>query len=267
MRSSTFLCLIALCATVFKPVGAVAETPADPFSANIDTAARAASLPTEILTRLLWVESQFHPLAVSPAGAQGVAQFMPATAAERGLTDPFVPEQAIPQAAHLLSDLTKRFGNIGLGLTAYNAGPGRIARWLDDSAYLPDETQRFVTAITGKSAQEWAVAARFDPKKIGPIGCGTYAALGSLQTKVARTDHAQTLPILAQSGRLLPAWTGSGQPLPILQRSGEPLPVLLRSGEGSEGKSDFGGGPLASKKAQDWRCPAVRRERKSMEGG
>jgi len=165
---------------VFKPFGAIAETPDNPFSVHINAAARAASLPSEILTRLLWVESRFHPLAVSPAGAQGVAQFMPVTAAERGLVDPFVPEQAIPQAAHLLSDLTKRFGNIGLGLTAYNAGPGRIARWLDGSAYLPDETQRFVIAITGKSAEEWAMAASFDPKRLGPIGCGTYASLGSL---------------------------------------------------------------------------------------
>src|SRR5262249_18942176 len=148
-----------------------AEARGNSLSASIDAAARAASLPPEILTRLLWVESRFHPLAVSPAGAQGVAQFMPATAAERGLADPFVPEQAIPHAARFLADLTRRFGNIGLGLTAYNAGSGRIGRWLAGSADLPDETQRFVTAITGKAAEEWAASANFHPKRLGFIGC------------------------------------------------------------------------------------------------
>lgn len=228
-----FLCTIALCVTVLRPIDAAAETPGNLFSGNIDAAARATSLPGEILTRLLWVESGFHPLAVSPAGAQGVAQFMPSTAAERGLVDPFVPEQAIPQAAKFLADLTLRFGNIGLGLAAYNAGPGRIARWLDGTAYLPDETQRFVTTITGQSAEKWAASASFDPRRLGPIGCRSCLILGRLP--VTGVEHAQMLPILAQSGRPLPALEGSGQPLPALQQIGQPMSVPRRSGEPLKG--------------------------------
>ena len=87
-------------------------------------------LPAEFLTRLIWRESSFRAGAVSPAGARGIAQFMPGTAQERGLADPFDPEQAIPKAAHLLADLRRRFGNLGIAAAAYNAGPARVGDWL-----------------------------------------------------------------------------------------------------------------------------------------
>ncbi len=234
-----YLSIVALCVAVLRPICAAAETSENTFSDTISVAARAASLPAELLTRLLWVESRFHPLAVSPAGAQGVAQFMPATAAERGLENPFAPKQAIPQAAKLLADLSLRFGNIGLGLAAYNAGPGRIARWLDGTAYLPDETERFVTAITGQSAEEWAASASFVSWKLGPIGCRSCIRLGP-RVAGSRTEHAQMLPILAQSGRPLPVLERSGQPLSVLQQSGTPLPLLLRSGEPLRGARNRG---------------------------
>ena len=73
----------------------------------IDDAARTNRLPSEFLTRLIWRESSFRTGAVSPAGAQGIAQFMPGTAQEHGLADPFDPEQAIPKAARLLADLRR----------------------------------------------------------------------------------------------------------------------------------------------------------------
>ena len=69
-------------------------------------------------------ESNFNPFAVSPAGAQGIAQFMPATAAAYGLDDPFDAEAAIDAQAHLMSDLLGQFGSVALALAAYNAGPG-----------------------------------------------------------------------------------------------------------------------------------------------
>ena len=78
----------------------------------IDGAALANRLPAEFLTRLIWRESSFRTGVVSPAGAQGIAQFMPGTAQQRGLADPFDPEQAIPKAAHLLAELRRRFGNL-----------------------------------------------------------------------------------------------------------------------------------------------------------
>ena len=92
----------------------------------IEARRRANRLPVEFLTRLIWRESSFRAGAVSPAGARGIAQFMPGTAQERGLADPFDPEQAIPNAAHLLAELRRRFGNLGIAAAAYNAGPARV---------------------------------------------------------------------------------------------------------------------------------------------
>ena len=122
----------------------------------IDTAARDNRLPVDFLTRLIWRESSFRIRAVSRAGAQGVAQFMQGTAAERGLTDPFDPEQAIPHAAHLLADLNARFGNLGLAAAAYNGGPARVEAWLAGRGGLPAQTRGYVVAVTGRGADDWA---------------------------------------------------------------------------------------------------------------
>jgi hypothetical protein len=121
----------------------------------ITSAAEARGLPVGFFTRLLWKESSFRGEAVSPKGAQGIAQFMPGTAAERGLVDPFDIETAIPASAHLLADLKARFGNLGLAAAAYNAGAQRVADWLDDLGSLPWETQDYVLSITGLSAEAW----------------------------------------------------------------------------------------------------------------
>ena len=122
----------------------------------VEGAANFAGVPVEILTRLVWTESRFRPDAISEAGAQGIAQFMPATAAERGLVDPFDSEQAILGAAELLADLGLRFGNIGLAVAAYNAGPNRVQSWLAGTGQLPAETQAYVQAVTGRTAESWA---------------------------------------------------------------------------------------------------------------
>ena len=78
----------------------------------IESSARTQNLPVAFLTRLIWQESSFRPNVISPAGAQGIAQFMPKTADERGLAKPFDPEEAIPKSAELLADLKQRFGNL-----------------------------------------------------------------------------------------------------------------------------------------------------------
>jgi hypothetical protein len=121
----------------------------------VESAAHANHLPIGFLTRLVWEESRFRAEVTSRAGAQGIAQFMPETAAERGLLDPFDPEQAIPEAARLLVDMEHRFGNLGLAAAAYNAGPNRVAAWLDGSASLPAQTQVYVLDITGHVAEDW----------------------------------------------------------------------------------------------------------------
>ncbi len=121
----------------------------------IDAAAAKHGLPASYLTRLIWQESSFQPHVVSGAGAQGIAQFMPGTAGERGLANPFDPEQAIPKAAEFLADLRKQFGNLGLAAAAYNGGPARVAAWLAGKGGLPWETRDYVEIITGHSAEDW----------------------------------------------------------------------------------------------------------------
>jgi hypothetical protein len=131
----------------------------------IDDAAREHAVPPAFLTRLIFQESSFRAGVTSFAGAQGVAQFMPGTARERGLADPFDPEQAVPKAAHFLAELRDRFGNWGLAAAAYNGGPNRVAGWIAarDTAqprFLPAETENYVLAITGASVEDWAEDAR-----------------------------------------------------------------------------------------------------------
>jgi hypothetical protein len=137
------------------PSAGATETVEQALCRLIDTSAKAQGLPAPFLTRLIWRESSFRVSAVSPVGAQGVAQFMPGTAQERGLLDPFDPEQAIPHAARLLHDLKRRFGNLGLAAAAYNGGPARVTSWIAGSGGLPTETQAYVLAITGRSAEDW----------------------------------------------------------------------------------------------------------------
>jgi hypothetical protein len=121
----------------------------------IESSARTQSLPAAFLTRLIWQESSFRPNTISPAGAQGIAQFMPKTAGERGLANPFDSEEAIPKSADLLADLEQRFGNIGLAAAAYNAGPGRVANWLAGHGNLPAETRDYVLTITRRPVEDW----------------------------------------------------------------------------------------------------------------
>ena len=121
----------------------------------VEASAKAEGLPADFFTKLIWRESSFRPNAVSPAGAQGVAQFMPGTASDRGLIDPFDPASAIPASAKFLGELKRRFGNLGLAAAAYNAGETAVANWLANKGSLPFETQDYVLAITGHDAEEW----------------------------------------------------------------------------------------------------------------
>ena len=137
------------------PSEGATETVEQALCRLIDDSAKARGLPVPFLTRLIWRESSFRVGVVSSAGAQGVAQFMPGTARERGLLDPFDPEQAIPHAAHLLADLKRQFGNLGLAAAAYNGGATRVSNWLVGSGGLPAETRAYVIGITGLTAEEW----------------------------------------------------------------------------------------------------------------
>ena len=130
----------------------------------------ATSLPPDFFARLIWKESRFDPNAVSPAGAEGIAQFMPGTAALRGLQNSFDIEQAISASAKYLGELKTGYGNLGLAAAAYNAGENRVSRWLSSGGFLPLETESYVLDIMGEPADNFADAAHagtiqpLDPK-------------------------------------------------------------------------------------------------------
>jgi len=131
----------------------------------IESAAKAQDLPLEFFARVIWQESRFQSDAVGPVTrsgqrALGIAQFMPGTANERRLLDPFDPVQALPKSAEFLSELRQQFGNLGLAAAAYNAGPRRVQEWLAGSGPMPQETRNYVIAITGASVDDWAAAAK-----------------------------------------------------------------------------------------------------------
>jgi hypothetical protein len=160
------------------------QTPSQAVSTDTICSALAAAaaqndLPTDFFTRLIWQESRFDPAAVSRAGAQGVAQFMPATANWRGLSNPFDPLEAIAESAKLLRDLRRDFGNLGLAAAAYNAGPGRVRDWLAGRRALPGETRAYVRIVTGYSPEQWvgASAGMGEMQSEKPVPCREIAGL------------------------------------------------------------------------------------------
>lgn len=144
-----------------------AEARADPPRPRTDTSvhricqliereAERNSLSPHFFARLIWKESRFDAGAISPVGAQGIAQFMPATAKAEGLADPFNIEQAIPASARHLAELRGNLGNWGLAAAAYNAGEGRVGRWLSSGGFLPLETENYVLDILGEPADNFS---------------------------------------------------------------------------------------------------------------
>lgn len=175
----------ALCTAVAMIAAVQAEPPAAlhpagdagpvPYANEVcsllaDGAAK-TGLPVSFLTRLIWRESFFDANAVSPAGAEGIAQFMPGTARLRGLADSFDYHAALPAAASYLADLKTRFGNLGNAAAAYNAGEDAAAKWIAGGRDLPLETEDYVLEITGHAAEEWkAATADLDLPGIGGSG-------------------------------------------------------------------------------------------------
>jgi hypothetical protein len=150
----------------------------------IESAARAENLPLEFFARVIWQESHFQADAVGPVTrngqrAQGIAQFMPGTASERRLLDPFDPVQALPKSAEFLNELRGQFGNLGLAAAAYNAGPHRVQEWLAGSGSLPLETRNYVAAITGTTVDDWVAAGKNDklPARAPAATCRELMAL------------------------------------------------------------------------------------------
>ncbi len=152
---------VGVCLAATGPAAAQTSAPDDSICLMIESAARDHGLPMEFFARVIWQESRFRADAVGPMTrtgkrAQGMAQFMPGTAAERGLLDPFDPVQALPKSAEFLKELWLQFGNLGLAAAAYNAGPRRVREWLAGTGYMPGETRNYVSAITGMTVDDWA---------------------------------------------------------------------------------------------------------------
>lgn len=124
-------------------------------------------LPRDFFARLIWKESRFDPNAVSPVGAEGIAQFMPGTAKMRGLENSFDIGQAIPASAKYLAEMKGAYGNLGLAAAAYNSGESRVSRWLGSGGFLPMETESYVFDIMGEPVDKFADRAY--PGKVEPL--------------------------------------------------------------------------------------------------
>ena len=134
--------------------------------AAIERDAQAWHLPPAYFARLIWQESHFNANAVSWAGAEGIAQFMPATGRIQGLANPYNPAEALWRSARYLDQLHTRFGNLGLAAAAYNGGENRVARFIRTTGYLAAETIDYVQIVTGVPVTDWLV---------GDVGAADYA--------------------------------------------------------------------------------------------
>ena len=127
----------------------------DALCSAVVAVARANDLPIPFFANLIWQESSFRLKTISHAGALGIAQFIPETAIEHGLMNPFEPVHALFASGKLLRKLNNQFGNFGLAAAAYNAGPQRVYAWMAARRTLPGETRAYVVRITGHPADRW----------------------------------------------------------------------------------------------------------------
>lgn len=223
--------MLTLCGTAWAASVSSGETIDQALCRLIENAARTEQIPRDFLTNLIWQESSFRTRAISPAGAQGVAQFMPGTAEERGLLDPFDPEQAIPKAAELISDLLDRFGNLGLAAAAYNGGSARVTSWLAGRGELPVETQNYVVIITGRPAEDWAADLKAERKDHGqetgnaePESCQQIVAL---LRRPSPGDNQEELPF-APWGVQLAGNFSKARALATFQRASRTYATVLK---------------------------------------
>ena len=176
-----------------KPVDVRVGPPRHPSRDLVCSAAasvaQANNLPVPFFANLIWAESSFDIRTISRAGAQGIAQFMPRTAVQFGLINPFEPIHALNVSGKFLRDLNAQFGNLGLAAAAYNAGPRRVSDWLAKRGELPGETRNYVVRITGRPVEEW-VNAKNDVEMLlmpAKAPCVQVAEAVAAQVKAVRT--------------------------------------------------------------------------------
>ncbi|MGN6748975.1 MAG: lytic transglycosylase domain-containing protein [Xanthobacteraceae bacterium] len=174
-------------------------TPLDNVCNTLFSSAQDNDLPVPFFANLLWQESRLRADDVSKKGAQGIAQFMPKTAVETGLANPFDPMQAIPASARFLQRLRMQFGNLGFVAAAYNAGAHRVIEWLERRASLPRETRDYVVRVTGLSVEAWKTtpvdnsAVTFVPR----LPCRTLPAFANFEQEQAAANQQTPRPDVA----------------------------------------------------------------------
>jgi len=226
---SEYRLLAGLIMVILSPLPAAAQTiaptvpagdPLTPICSMIEVAARLNALPVDFFTRLIWQESRFQPDVVGPLTrggehAEGIAQFMPGTAVERGLFEPFNPVEALPKSGEFLAELRDEFGNLGLAAAAYNAGPQRVRDYLAGLRDLPSETRHYVLAITGRPVEEWAMpvqeAGKDSAATSAPESAGE--SQSEPQSKLAPPNCRDVVALLERApNRLAAQWLGRSFP-------------------------------------------------------
>jgi hypothetical protein len=210
----------------------------------IEAHAKSNALPPEFFARLIWKESRFDINAVSPAGAEGIAQFMPGTAAMRGLNNSFDVEQAIPASAKYLGELKSAFGNLGLAAAAYNSGENRVTRWLSSGGFLPIETENYVLDIMGEPVDRFSdvtyagVIQPLDPKDSFARACRRMPAILSPIVAMA-TVHLKPWGVQVagnfRRSAAIRQWQRVKDQFPAVLGSYEPVVSRVRSRIGRAG--------------------------------
>lgn len=214
VRGGFFLFAIAALLVAIGQPGTVAARVFDQreqICGLVETVARANGLPIAFFTRVIWQESRFQADAIGPLTrsgdrAEGIAQFMPGTAAERGLFEPFDPLEALPKSGAFLAELRSEFGNLGLAAAAYDAGPQRVHDYLAGGRELPLETRNYVQTITGRPVENWAQQVRriSAPDEGGETE--TTHAPSDCRDVVSLLEHTPD-PLSARwQGRNFPSW-------------------------------------------------------------
>ncbi len=241
---------LLLCTTVWS-ASALADPPGRtrPVTVGricdlIDIHATRHGVPRDFLARLIWKESRFDAGAVSPVGAEGIAQFMPGTAAIRGLDDSFDIDKAIPASAKYLGELKTGFGNLGLAAAAYNAGENRVTRWLSSGGFLPLETENYVLDIMGEPADKFSDASYagtvqpLDSKSSFAVAC---RLLPVVQSRVVAMSTVTVKPWGIQvAGNFrrdaaIRQWQRLSGRFPALLRDYDPVVSRVRSPRGRRG--------------------------------
>ncbi|WP_114389814.1 lytic transglycosylase domain-containing protein [Notoacmeibacter marinus] len=195
-RIGLALCLLLLAVPVSaQPVETAPAAHVKRVCSLIKREAEKNGLPAAFFARLVWTESRFDPGAISPVGAEGIAQFMPGTAKLRGLSDAFDLETALAASAAYLAEMRARYGNLGRAAIGYNAGEERLRKWIGGNPWLPLETENYVLKVMQEPADRFADASY--RSRIAPLSVKHSFLKGCERLPVIRTRS----PAMARSAK------------------------------------------------------------------